>query len=86
MYTHLNTNTCTSRTHSIATQSSFLPAALFRGTLPDLTVVKTPVQVYVRLRPSSVKSVGMAADKMEEAIKATSDVELALEPPANARR
>jgi len=43
-------------------------------------------QVYVRIRPSSVKGVGVPADKMEEAIKATSDVELAMEPPANAKR
>ncbi|KAF5827860.1 P-loop containing nucleoside triphosphate hydrolase protein, partial [Dunaliella salina] len=45
-----------------------------------------PLKVYVRLRPSSVKGVGVAADRTEEAIKATSDVGLSLEPPANAKR
>lgn len=52
-----------------------------RWSNPSLT------QVYVRLRPAAVKTVGsMAADKMEVAIRASSDTELALEPPANAKR
>lgn len=43
-------------------------------------------QVFVRLRPPTVKGVAPIEGLTEEAIKATSDVELTLEPPQNAKR